>query len=393
VELDVERVEDHPPDVVLLLVPGTVADPDRAGAPVPGQVIEGLLGQVAFPADAVHDLQLELPVQVTPADRIQDEAPVFDRFPVEAQAVQRAEHERRVPDPGEPVVPVAGPTPGFRQRGRRRGHDGARGGVAESLQGQRAAVEVGLPRVVGDLGRAQPVAPEIDRGVQRAERFLRAARNAALPPRQGDERRLALGERRAPITARTQHAERDTAGQFELQITLPRGDRHSVVPVTLVTPCPAGSPVIEQRGTVHDGLDPAADARRDPDQRADRAEFSRSPVVIRPPSLALDRAHGQEVLNGHPSRRRLPGRLQHHRPWHIPAVLGHLDIAGTEPERASGPVQQRPEHTRGVGAWQAQPLDRPVRRHQAALLAIGQESIVGDRRKHAHRCFSFGSQG
>ena len=58
VELDVQGVEDHPPHVVLVLVPGAVADPYRARPPVPGEVVKGLLGQVAFPADAVHDLQL-----------------------------------------------------------------------------------------------------------------------------------------------------------------------------------------------------------------------------------------------------------------------------------------------------------------------------------------------
>ena len=128
--------------------------PTRTGrAPaVAGQVVEGVLGQVAFPADAVHDLEFGLAVQVTRGNRIEDKAPVLDRFPVEAEAVQRAEHERRVADPGKAVVPVAGPAPGFRQRGGRCGHDGARRGVAEPLQGQRAAVQVGLPRMVGDLG-------------------------------------------------------------------------------------------------------------------------------------------------------------------------------------------------------------------------------------------------
>ena len=86
VELDVEGVEDHAPHVVLLLVPGTVADPDRAGAAVAGQVVEGVLGEVAFPADAVHDLQFGLAVQVSPGDRVEDEAPVLDRLPVEAEA-------------------------------------------------------------------------------------------------------------------------------------------------------------------------------------------------------------------------------------------------------------------------------------------------------------------
>ena len=246
-ELDVHGVEDHSPHVVLLLIPGAVADPDRARPPPPGQVVQGLLGQVAFPADAVHDLQLERAVEVTAADRVQDEAPVLDRLPVEAQAVQRPEHERRVPDPGEPVVPVARPAGRFRQRGRRRGHDGAGRGVAERLQGQGAAVDVGLPRMIGDLGRAQPVAPEVDGGVQRAERLVLAARNVAAAPGQHHERRLALGERGAAVTAGAQHAERDAARQLQPHVPLFGADRHGVVSVARVAPRAAGGPVVEQR--------------------------------------------------------------------------------------------------------------------------------------------------
>ena len=89
-------------------------------------------------------------------------------------------------------------------------------------------------------------------------------------------------------------------------------------------------------------------------------------------------------MDGHPSGRGLPGRFQHHRPRDIPAMLGHVGVAGAEPERARGPVQQRTEHTRRVGAGQAQPFERAVRRNQAALLAIGQESVIGNGRKRAH---------
>jgi hypothetical protein len=64
-ELDIQGIQDHPPHVVLMLIPGAVADPDRTRSLIPGQVVQGLLGQVAFPADAVHDLQLEPPVEVT----------------------------------------------------------------------------------------------------------------------------------------------------------------------------------------------------------------------------------------------------------------------------------------------------------------------------------------
>ena len=52
---------------------------------------------------------------------------------------------------------------------------------------------------------------------------------------------------------------------------------------------------------------------------------------------------------------------------------------------AGRPVQQRPEHARGVRPGQAQPLDRPVRGDQAALLAVGQQPVRGYGRKCAHR--------
>ena len=100
----------------------------------------------------------------------------------------------------------------------------------------------------------------------------------------------------------------------------------------------------------------------------------------------LDRADGQEVLHGHPSRAGLPGGLQHHRPRHVSALLRHLGVARAEPEQARRPVQERTEHARRVGTRQAQPLDRPVRGDQAALLAIGKQPVLGNGRKCAHRC-------
>src|ERR1700683_1778643 len=177
-------------------------------------------------------------------------------------------------------------------------------------------------------------------------------------PGKGDEGRRALCERRAAITAGTQDAERDATGQLEPHVSLFGGDRHGVLAVALVTPRTTGGPVIELRAAIHDGLDPAADARRDADESADRAELGRGPVVIRPSPLALDRADGQEVMDGHPSGRRLPGRFQHPRPRGVSAMLWHVGVAGAEPERTRGPVEERPEHTRRVGAGGAQPIWR-----------------------------------
>jgi hypothetical protein len=72
-------------------------------------VIEGPLGELPFTADAVHDLQLGRPVAVAAADGVDDEAEILDRLPAETELIQRSEHERRIPDPGEAVVPVARP--------------------------------------------------------------------------------------------------------------------------------------------------------------------------------------------------------------------------------------------------------------------------------------------
>ena len=160
------------------------------------------------------------------------------------------------------------------------------------------------------------------------------------------------------------------------------GLRHSY-PGEAKRPLGSISMSFEQRDAVHHDLDPATDAGRDPDQGAGRAKIGRGTVVVRPPGPAFGRADRQEVLHDHPSRGGLPGGFQHHRPRDVPAMLRHLGIAGAEPEGASAPVQQRPEHARGVRAWQAQPLDGAVWRNQAALLAVGQEPILGNGRKRA----------
>src|ERR1700745_3273000 len=96
-------------------------------SPVTGHVVEDPFGQISFPADAVHDLQLERTAEITAADRVDREGEVLDRFPVETETVQCPEHERRVPDPGVPVVPVAYTAGRFRQGGGRGRHDGASG--------------------------------------------------------------------------------------------------------------------------------------------------------------------------------------------------------------------------------------------------------------------------
>ena len=67
-------------------------------------------------------------------ERLEQEREVLERLPLEAEVVQRAEHERGVADPRVAVVPVALAAGRLRQRRRGRGHDRPGGRVAEALQ-------------------------------------------------------------------------------------------------------------------------------------------------------------------------------------------------------------------------------------------------------------------
>ena len=197
-QVDVDRVEEHAPHVVLVLVPGAVAHPDRPRVPPAGQMVEGLLGQVLPTVDAVHDLQAE--VAGPPGQRLDDEGEVLERLPVESEPVERAQHERGVADPGVAVVPVARPTGRLGQRGRRGRHDGAGRRVAQPLERQRAALHVAAPGMVGERAVGEPVPPVGDRCRELLLRLVEVGGPVA-GPRQRDEGRLTLLQRRASVAA------------------------------------------------------------------------------------------------------------------------------------------------------------------------------------------------
>ena len=173
--VQVDRVDDRAPDVVLALVEGAVADPHRARALIAGEVVEGALGQVLLAADPVHDLQLG----VLGADA-DEEAHEVARLLVEAEGVHRPEREGGVADPAVAVVPVALAAGGLGQRGGRRGDDRAGRSVGEALQHQGRALQVDAPGMVGEVAVAQPLAPELAGRLQPLERLGGAARAAQL---------------------------------------------------------------------------------------------------------------------------------------------------------------------------------------------------------------------
>ena len=72
------------------------------------------------------------------------------------------------------------------------------------------------------------------------------------------------------------------------------------------------------------------------------------------------------------------------RAGNVPAVMGDRSVGGPEPERPGRTVEQGAEHAGRVGTGEAEPFDGSVRRDQAAVLAVGEKGVVGDRGKVAH---------
>jgi hypothetical protein len=81
--VQVNRVEQDAPHIVLALVPRAVADPDRASAVVTGQVIERVFGQLTLAADPVHDLEIRIVL-----GEVGEEVEEVVRFPIQPQRVQ-----------------------------------------------------------------------------------------------------------------------------------------------------------------------------------------------------------------------------------------------------------------------------------------------------------------
>ena len=187
--VEVERVEHRAPHVVLVLRVRGVADAHRARVLVARQVVERALGQVGAPVDAVHDLEVAL----LGLRHVGDEVEEVVRLPVEAERVEAPERERRVPDPGVAVVPVALAARGLGEGGRGRGDDRPGGRVGQPLERERAALEVGAPRMVGEVAAVEPVLPVmgrpgqppgrlVDRARRRSARSTTARRTASRRP-------------------------------------------------------------------------------------------------------------------------------------------------------------------------------------------------------------------
>ena len=212
--VQVQRVQHRAPDVVLGLRVGGVADADGPRVLVAREVVERPLGQLGAAVDAVHDLERPL----LRLRHVGDEVEEVVGLPVEAERVEAPERERRVADPGVAVVPVALPARRLGQRRRRGGDDRAGRRVGQALERERAALQVGPPRVVGEVAAVEPVLPVVRGPDEPLVGLLEVLRRRVLAPGQRGEDRLAGLDQVAAGHARALDAEVHVGRDAQLEV-------------------------------------------------------------------------------------------------------------------------------------------------------------------------------
>jgi hypothetical protein len=298
--------------------------------------------------------------------------------------VQRLQRERGVAHPGVAVVPVALTPRRLRQRRGQRGHRRPGRGVGQALDGQRRPLDLAGPPVIGDARLGQPRPPvRLGRGHPVPGLVEGGRPGQSFPPGQGRERPLA-GVQHPPAPG---PVALDAEGQVGTQPDgLPVAGRVGRVTVAaLQGPGGRRLAVAERRGADEVQFHVAVDTLDRPQQDVVGVLIGgRPPVwghrVIRGPG-----ADGQRVAHHQPARRR-PVRCHHHvRARLVDAGRGVVDAVRPHAEVARLAVEQRAEDARGVKARHAQPLHRPVGRHQGAGVAVRQERVALDGRERRRR--------
>ena len=176
--MEQDRVQHRAEDVVLALVEGAVADPNRTGSGVAGELVPRGLGEVAAAVDPVHDLQRPVLVGLEVGHELHE----LVGLPVQVEVMQRLQRERRVAHPGEAVVPVALAARRLGQRGRQRGDRRAGGHVGQTLDRQRRTLDRLAPAMV-DRGETGPARRARSAWWRRASRWPHRCSVATRGPR------------------------------------------------------------------------------------------------------------------------------------------------------------------------------------------------------------------
>ncbi len=313
-----------------------------------------------------------------------DEVEEVVGLPVEAERVEAPQHERGVADPRVAVVPVAlaARRLGQRRGGRRAHRPGRR--VGQPLQRQRAALQVGPPRVVGKRAVRKPLVPVVGGAHQPLVGVLVALGPAVLAPGQRHVGEVAVVHRGARPCARALEPQPQVGRQRQLEVEVLRRGHRLVVAAVGVVPLDLPAPVVHHRHAVEVDLDLAVDAAQHPQQHVVGVVVGgRAPVRVRALVLVMPGADQQHVAHDHPAGARSPRRLQHHRAGEVAAPGGDRLVGRAEPEAARVAIEQRAEHRRAVHPRHAHPFDVAARRHQRRALGVRKECELGDRRERA----------
>ena len=353
--VEIDRIHQLAGDIELELLPGGIADPDRARAAIPLEVLENHLGELVPPVDAVHDLQRLALGQLSAAGL----EPVHERrrLLLEADAKQRVEGERGVANPGVAVVPVAPAADGLGQRGRRRRDDGAGGGVGEQLEHQRAALDHLPPApLVGAV--ADPPSPVAHRLL---EPLLGLAPSQRVEP---DVAALAGLEQDVDLVALVDvesglHRVLDT-------VEVERGDQGQRQGAALEVGDAAMGVHLAALAGVVEGGDTDQLHRGTPPHAADAADDTVHPAA----RWCHRRLHRHEVDHLGDAVLAHETGEQHVGVGDVELALPLPPIGAGEAEVAAVAVEQAAEHRRRVEARQAAPGDGPVDGHQRAGVQV-----------------------
>ena len=258
--VQVHRVEHGAPDVVLALVVGAVPNPHRPGVVVTGKMGQLFLDEFAFTTHRIHHLK-RLSLAVVGTRHISDEREEVIGLAVQPQRVQTPQREGRVAHPRVAVVPVALAVRCLGQRRGTRRQQCSRRRVRQALEGQRAALQVGTPRMVGKLTYVDPLPPRLAGLPHLVGGFLVGLRRRMLRPGQRHEGVVTLFEpgTRARLPALESYPQ--VCGQpqrgVRIRVDAGTGDRLTVGGGG-VLPFGSAATVVECGLAVHDQFDRAA---------------------------------------------------------------------------------------------------------------------------------------
>ena len=333
-------------------------------------MIEGVLDQIGAAVDPVHDLQRPAFAGVLGGAVTQPHPERRGLLDV-AQAQQRVDGERTVPNPGVAVVPVPLAALLLGQPGGRRGDQRAGRGVGHQLERHgRAGDHLPPPSLVGRPG--QPRAPEPGGIVGQPLRLLRGhPPRLAAHPLQHHAAGLPLAQRPGPSHPVAVPLDRDARvlDRHPVRCDGIRRQGHAIgledAAVLVVLDLVRGAAVVEAR-LEFDG---------EPHRAPDHPDVPHQVMAVGYPAPG-DRH--EVVYLTDPVRGHEPGDQD--RGVRQVQLLAHVVVpVGLDREIAPAVgVEQRGEHAGGVEPGTAEPVHRPVLRDQRGRLQVADQTVVAD---------------